>query len=209
MKKIIIALLSVIAFAVVILFLPTHIKDDHLVKKPDVQKFENKVKKKTLKKTNEQTIYLKQQTSVSCTLSSVAMVIRDLYKQNDNPNWMETTEETIKSTAWAPGAGLRWYFTYDGIEFARKALTGNKKEILTSLLKSHPEGIVIHDRDFPHAVLLTDYDQKNDIFYIGDPSPKVPKGRLQLVQGRVQGINQDEIINQFDAYWVVVSNVKN
>ncbi|MDF2535471.1 MAG: hypothetical protein K0R18_1630 [Bacillales bacterium] len=207
MKKIILVPLLAIAFAT-ILILPSQSNDDHLVKKPLVRKTEQEVKKKATKKTEEPSIYLKQQTAVTCTLSSVAMVIRELNKQNDDPNWMETTEETIESAAWASGAGLRWYFTYNGIEFARKALTGNKKEILISLLKSHPEGIVIHDRDFPHAVLLTDYDQKNDIFYIGDPSPKVPKGRLQLVKGRVEGVNQDEIINQFDAYWIIVSNIK-
>lgn len=208
MKKIIIVLLSVIAFVVVILLLLSHINDDHLVKKPNVKKSEQEVKKKTVNKTSQPTIYLKQQTAVSCTLSSVAMLLRDLYKQNNDPNWSETTEGSIEQTAWASGGGLRWYFTYNGIEFARKALTGNKKEVLISLLESHPEGIVIHDRDFPHAVLLTDYDPKADIFYIGDPSPKVPKGRLQLVQGRVQGMSQDEIINQFDAYWSIVSNVK-
>ncbi|MBR2549740.1 MAG: immunoglobulin domain-containing protein [Clostridiales bacterium] len=54
---------------------------------------------------------------------------------------------------------------------------GNTKRwMIQNLLAYHPEGVVVYDWDRPHAILVTDFT--DGIFYVADPNPACPRGRI-------------------------------
>ena len=64
-------------------------------------------------------IGLLQQTSVTCTLASSAMMMRARMYRSDNTLWSSITESSIQPVAWTNGQGLNgsWTYTIDGNTF--------------------------------------------------------------------------------------------
>jgi len=148
---------------------------------------------------NQNNVFLNQQGRSTCTLVSSAMMMRRAAILQGNSNWASITESSLKSSAWASGAGLKWSFSYAGISVGSAKLpTGNaNKNILINLLAQHPEGIVLHYKGAPHAVLLTDYT--DGTFYCSDPLPSRPTARIPL--SRAYKVT----IQNATRYWFVTS----
>lgn len=165
----------------------------------------------TVEQINNNDIFLKQNTSITCTLSSAAMMLRRTAICADYNDWSDITEDSISSEAWVEGVGLRWKFTANGISVDHGYFSAlNKKEQLINLLTSYPQGIVVYNSGSlgqSHAVFLCDYDAENDIFYAADPANSVKKGRIPLSETTMAGVTQTEKIKYFDAYWYVTSPV--
>lgn len=154
-------------------------------------------------------LFLQQTTSGMCTLSSTAMMLRARMYLSGNSDWDAITESAIRSDAWYEGVGLRYNFTYtrDGnsMTVSHNTISGISVSGLKSLLNSHPEGIVLHCYDIPHAVLVTDY--QGDTFYCADPAPTYSKTRRTLASsysGQMLG-SQSAVLGAADAYWYVSS----
>ena len=165
----------------------------------------------TLNDLNSKNVFLKQKTPVTCTLASAAMLMRRTAICSDYADWEYITEENIRETAWIDGLGLRWNFTCFNITIGHGYFSGtnNKNEIL-NLLESNPHGFVIYNTGSEgqsHAVLLCDYDEKNDIFYVADPASNAPEGRIPLSESTIVGETQDDQIENISAYWYIVSPV--
>ena len=121
--------------------------------------------------------YFKQSRGGTCTLASAAMMLRRRAYFDGLDGWVDVTENSIKSTAWA--GGLSHSFTYNAMHVGYATLPSGKAaktEALIRILQEHPEGIVLYDRSQPHAVLLTDYT--NGVFYCSDPANGVSAGRV-------------------------------
>ena len=148
---------------------------------------------------NQNNVFLNQQGRSTCTLVSSAMMMRRAAILQGNSNWASITESSLKSSAWASGAGLKWSFSYAGISVGSAKLpTGNaNKNILINLLAQHPEGIVLHYKGAPHAVLLTDYT--DGTFYCSDPLPSRPTARIPL--SRAYKVT----VQNATRYWFVTS----
>ncbi len=109
----------------------------------------------------------------TCTLASAAMMLRRRAYFDGRTDWVDVTENSVRSTAWSNG--LAHSFTYREMQVAYATLPSNNQEktqLLIQLLAQHPEGIVLYDRTQPHAVLLTDYT--NGVFYCSDPPGTSP-----------------------------------
>ena len=143
------------------------------------------------------TVYLKQSGSGTCTLCASAMMLRRAAVYDGNTQWKKMTESAVRKSAWLEGAGLRWSFSYAGMQVRHGELpggNGNKRKVV-NLLKQHPEGIVLYDRTVPHAVLLTDYTKGT--FYCADPATGIASGRIALQRAyRVQ-------LERATAYWYI------
>lgn len=159
---------------------------------------------------NADNVFLKQQTSITCTLASAAMLMRRTAICSEFDDWENITEENIRETAWIEGTGLRWYYTCYNITIGHgyfSAEVDNKEELL-DLLEKNPQGIVIYNggtKGQSHAVLLCDYNKKYDTFYVSDPAQGAPEGRIPLIESTIVGETQDEQIENLTAYWYVSS----
>ncbi len=164
----------------------------------------------TFAASDSQTIYVMQEGSGKCTLASAVMMVRQTAINNGEKNWQQITQSSLRSIAWIEGAGLRHSFTYNGITVSYKNLeveNDAKKAELISLLKKHPEGIEIYLRTVPHAVYLTRYDAKKDVFYCADPSISVSEIPVDesWLRTLTEDATQDDIIGAVDCYWFVSS----
>ncbi len=155
---------------------------------------------------NQPEVFIKQQPK-TCTLASAVMMVRRATILCDKTNWKKITEDSMRSTAWIEGTGLRWEFTYKGISVGHQDLPNkNKKTALIDLLAVHPEGIVAYNYGNSgqyHAVILTDY--ADGIFYCADPANGSPNGRVPLNSSTIKGKDQDAKIANFSYYWYVTS----
>ena len=124
------------------------------------------------------------------------MMLRRTAILRGDTNWKDITERKLRSTAWLEGAGLLNSFTYSNIKVKNAALDMTESRLI-SLLKDHPEGIVIHNPSTPHAVLLTDYT--DGIFYCADPANGIAKGRIKLTNSYTVRVNNAT------QYWYVSS----
>ena len=139
--------------------------------------------------------YFKQSRGGTCTLASAAMMLRRRAYFDGRTDWVDVTENSVRSTAWSNG--LAHSFTYREMQVAYATLPSNNQEktqLLIQLLAQHPEGIVLYDRTQPHAVLLTDYT--NGVFYCSDPAGNISSGRIPLTSSSVS-------IAQASCYWYV------
>ena len=92
---------------------------------------------------NDGNVFLKQPpNSVTCTLVSTTMMVRRKALLLNNTNWSSITPNTMESSAWIQGQGLRNSFYYAGIGVSCGYFSGDKINQLISLLSTHPEGIV-------------------------------------------------------------------
>jgi hypothetical protein len=158
----------------------------------------DKVKAATFDDINLDSLFVKQQDAVTCTLACSVMLLRRVAIMT-NSDWSSITEESIKSTAWSKG--LKGSFTYNGVTITSAQFGSNPEEELKKLLIDHPEGIIIYDKyptNTQHAILVTDYT--NDTFYCADPgtNPKIPRGRIPISSSNVKIANCEK-------YWYVSS----
>ena len=157
-------------------------------------------------------IYLKQpQGSKTCTLYATMMMLRRKAWLNNDKNWRDIIEKNVKPYAWdRQNDWLRGSFTYAGMTTLYVFLPDNveeKKKILISMLKDHPEGIMIYANEInpSHAVLLTDYTE--GVFYCADSDPGQKSGRILLTETLIAETcgsqDQDVVINSLKKYWYI------
>ena len=157
-------------------------------------------------------IYLKQpQGSKTCTLYATMMMLRRKAWLNNDKNWRDIREKNVKPYAWdRQNDWLRGSFTYAGMTTWYGFLPDNveeKKKILISMLKDHPEGIMIYANEInpSHAVLLTDYTE--GVFYCADSDPGQKSGRILLTETLIAETcgsqDQDVVINSLKKYWYI------
>lgn len=158
---------------------------------------------------NQPNVFLKQCTPVTCTLSSAAMMLRRTAIAAGDSDWEEITEENIRSVAWVDGLGLLWNFTAYNMTVGHGYFSGENTRLdLLDLLDSYPQGVLIYNggnNGQSHAVILTDYDEVTDTFYVADPSSAAPEGRIKLEDSTIVGETQNEQINNLTSYWYVAS----
>jgi hypothetical protein len=158
-------------------------------------------------------IYLTQDMSGTCTLSSSAMLLRSRLYLSGNDSWSSVTESGIRPTAWIEGVGLRWDWTYyigkSWMTVKHKSVTGMTVAELKAVLDAHPEGIVLYFRKVPHAVFLTDYE--GDTFYCADPAPNHKDGRKPLAAsypGSKYGTQANALANVTDYWYIAAYSVR-
>lgn len=142
--------------------------------------------------------YFKQSRGGTCTLASAAMMLRRRAYLDGLNDWVDVTENSVRSTAWS--GGLSHNFTYKSMQVGYGTLPASKAEktaTLIQLLAEHPEGIVLYDRSQPHAVLLTDYT--DGVFYCSDPAGNISAGRVPISKASVS-------ISSASCYWYIVSD---
>ena len=170
----------------------------------------NNVNAATFSQINENTMFFLQQSSVTCTLASAAMMVRRASRLNGSSNWNGVTENSMSSAAWTNN-GLKNSFSYNGINVSCAGGTStsnlsavwnncDKAGLFRSLLSQHPEGVVMYCKksrdinDNVHAILLTDYTDGS--FYCADPAKSA--SRIPLSNATVQ-------MNNAFKYWYVSS----
>lgn len=156
---------------------------------------------------NVSSVFLKQKTSITCTLSSAAMMLRRTAICADYSDWGNITEENIRSEGWIDGVGLRWSFSSFGMSVRHGYFSGSDNKLdMIDLLEKYPQGIVIYNGGNAgqnHAVFLCDYDEATDTFYVADPASYSLEGRIKLEDSTIVGDTQTEQINNLTAYWYV------
>ncbi|MBQ7033111.1 MAG: InlB B-repeat-containing protein [Clostridia bacterium] len=158
-------------------------------------------------------VFLKQSgEGGSCTLTSVTMLLRRKAYLDGNSYWSSIVKNAVRSTATLDGLSLRWDFTYAGMRVQNGSF-GNmnrtqKKDKLISLLRAHPEGILIYMYGtglVTHGILATDYDAASGTIYCSDPADGIAKGRIPLTRAYLTGNTQDDRIGNLCSYWYVSS----
>ena len=142
--------------------------------------------------------YFKQSRGGTCTLASAAMMLRRRAYLDGLTDWIDVTENSVKSSAWA--GGLSHSFNYKAMQVGYATLPSSnagKTQVLIELLAKHPEGIVLYDRRQPHAVLLTDYT--DGVFYCSDPAGSVSSGRVPISSASIS-------IAGASCYWYITSD---
>lgn len=155
-------------------------------------------------------LYLTQQSDVTCTLVSNAMMLRARTYLSNNSNWTAITESSLMPFGWINGAGQRSNYS---ATFGNCSYTVNQAYVngltvaqLQSILASHPEGVCIYVTSIPHAQWVTDIE--NGIVYSADSSAAVYFGRRplsQTLQGYYCGYNQNTVLANVTSYWYVSS----
>ena len=166
---------------------------------------------------NQDEVFIKQSVTGhgggTCTLASATMMLRRQAILMGRSDWDFITESAVRKVAWAPGLRLKFSFqgmnvsAYPGVNVNEMTLA-EKKSYFVSILKEHPEGIVIYRTDSSqwHAVLLTDYDETTDTFYCADPAPGALNGRIPLSESTIySGGTQDQKIASIDQIWYIAS----
>ncbi len=157
---------------------------------------------------NDAGVFLKQQTSTTCTLASATMMIRRRGILDRDAGWSSITENAVKKYAWA--GGLSFSFQYNGCHVTTYGLDSHqittlqaKKDYISKLLTDHPEGIVVYNHSKPHAVLMTDYDSSTDTFFCADPLGSGPTGRVPFSQCTIPGNGQDAKLKNINQVWYI------
>ena len=146
---------------------------------------------------NASSVFVKQQKSDTCTLASNVMLLRRTAMMRGDSDWSSITESACRPTMWVEDVGMYHNYTYKGITVSYQySISGSVTTALINALKEHPEGIVVYDYDYPHAILLTDYT--DGVFYCADPANNVPSGRIPVSKSLIS-------ISNVDTYWYVTS----
>lgn len=157
---------------------------------------------------NTDSVFLKQQTSITCTLASATMMLRRTAIIADFAEWAEITETGLMEVAWIEGVGLRWDFSYYGMTVGHGYYPSDsdKKLFMIDLLEKYPQGVVVYNtgkKGQNHAIFLCDYDASADIFYVADPASNIASGRIPLSESSIVGDTQADKIANLSAYWYV------
>lgn len=154
-------------------------------------------------------LYLTQQTDVTCTLCATTMMLRARAYLSNNTCWTSITESAVEPYGWLDGAGLRWSFQYsingNRMNVGHGSVNGMSLGTLQNLLNSHPEGIVLYCQGAPHAQYITDIE--NGVIYSADSSCTYYFGRRPITNtylGQLYG-SQANILANTTAYWYVSS----
>ena len=155
---------------------------------------------------NDPTVFIKQSQSDWCTWASVAMMMRRQAILDGNANWSSITDASIHYSG-----GLRNDFTSCGYHIFGKffsSYTNDNKSFLISMLKEHPEGIVCYmfssDESLTtHAVLVTDYNASEDVFYCADPYRTKAGKRIKITEAVLTGGTSDKIVSNFKKFWYI------
>ncbi|MGN0469774.1 MAG: SH3 domain-containing protein [Acutalibacteraceae bacterium] len=150
----------------------------------------------TFSDVNASSVFVKQQKSDTCTLASNVMLLRRTALMRGDSDWSSITESACRPTLWCEGVGMYHNYTYKNITVSYQYISGSVTTTLINALKEHPEGIVVYDYDYPHAILLTDYT--DGVFYCADPANNVPSGRIKASQALIS-------LSNVDTYWYVSS----
>ena len=155
-------------------------------------------------------LYLTQQTDVTCTLVSNAMMLRGRTYLSNNSNWTAITESSLEPFGWIENAGQRVNYsaTFGNCSFTvnQSFVNGLTLAQLQNILASHPEGVCIYVTSIPHAQWITDID--NGVVYSADSSCEAYFGRRPLAntyQGQCCGYNQNTVLSCVTSYWYVES----
>lgn len=155
-------------------------------------------------------LYLTQQSDVTCTLVSNAMMLRARTYLSNNSNWTAITEASLMPYGWINGAGQRSNYsaTFGNCSFTvnQAYVNGLTVAQLQGILDAHPEGVCIYVTSIPHAQWITDIE--NGIVYSGDSSCAAYFGRRPLsntYQGQCCGYNQNTVLARVTSYWYVSS----
>ncbi|MDR1299299.1 MAG: hypothetical protein LBJ84_03505 [Oscillospiraceae bacterium] len=126
-------------------------------------------------------VYLTQNTAVSCTLASMAMMLRRRALLDGRADWSSVTESSIKPTVWDKYGYANW-INNNVAGYATDSMETSNLQNVANLLKDHPEGIeayfYIKGTKKQHAVLITDY--RGGQFYCADPYSKYSGGEIPL-----------------------------
>lgn len=157
---------------------------------------------------NSDDVFLKQETSVTCTLSSAAMMMRRTAIIAGFSDWAEITEQSIRETAWIEGLGLRWDYTYFDMTVGHGYYPedSDHKLFMLDLLERYPQGVVVYNtgnQGQSHAVFLCDYNEAEDMFYVADPASSAGGGRIPLTESTILGETQEEQLANLSAFWYV------
>lgn len=155
-------------------------------------------------------VYCKQIGRGKCTLASATMMMRQKAKNEGSRTWTSISQQSIRSSAWIEGAGLRHSFSYAGMTVSYGNFTSsNKLAQVRAILAKHPEGFVIYERALPHAIFLTRYNSGTGTFYCADPALTASERTLSssylrhISRSKTQSAVQKDIINGLDSYWYV------
>ena len=154
-------------------------------------------------------LFLTQQTDVTCTLCATTMMLRARAYLSNNTCWTSITESAVEPYGWLNGAGLRWSFQYsingNRMNVGHGSVNGMSLGTLQNLLNSHPEGIVLYCQGAPHAQYITDIE--NGVIYSADSSCTYYFGRRPITNtylGQLYG-SQANILANTTAFWYVSS----
>ena len=161
---------------------------------------------------NDSSVFIKQANSSWCTWASVAMMMRRQAILDGNPYWDSITDSTIHYSG-----GLRNDFNSCGYRILGKHFancTSDNKSYLISMLKSHPEGVVCYmysdDGSLKtHAVLITDYNASEDMFYCADSANGYWGKRMKITEAYLTGGTSNQIVKNFKKIWYISSGTCN
>ena len=156
---------------------------------------------------NDDNVFLKQSGSGKCTLTSAVMMLRRRAIIDGNAQWETITESTLGSVAWISGTGVRYNYSYMGMDVSMTRYSdmsaAEKKAALLAMLDKHPEGVEIYDGGIPHAVLLTDYDAATDTFYCADPGTAAKRIKLSQSYNASKRGSQENVIANISQIWYI------
>lgn len=154
--------------------------------------------------TDDSALYLKQTDSGTCTLTAAAMLLRRAAAQSHRA-YADFTPDALRPTAWC-AAGLRFTFTYDSYTVSHSTFPSDAgPAVAQTLLRQHPEGLLLYNESVPHGILLLDYDAPTGRFYAADPSRRAPKGRIPLTDTVLPGDSDEAVLRGVSAYWYVAA----
>ena len=162
-------------------------------------------------------LYIKQAQSGWCTLASATMMVRAKFYLGGNDSWKSITQNSVYSSAWLPGSGLYFSWTYyygsSYVTVSHSTVNGMSTSTLKSILDKHPEGIVFYLYDYPHAIFVHDYsyDSSGSIVFYGSDTVSGYVGYRSIGStwlGKQYG-GQSALLSRVDAYWYISSsNIK-
>lgn len=148
---------------------------------------------------NAEEVFLKQTPyDVECTLVAVTNMLRRKAILNEDTNWSNITHDALRPSAWSSNSGLLNNFQYGHFSVSSEKFQStslqDKEAVILSLLSQHPEGIVVFRFGNPHAILITDYI--DGTYYVADPSPYYPSGRIPITSSSVA-------LDEVNKYWYI------
>ncbi len=157
----------------------------------------------TLAELNGPGMFFKQTVGGTCTLAANAMMVRRAARLNGYAKWADIGEDSLRSIAWIEGTGMCWNYSYAGITVGHCNVSSSTMEQFLAFLRQHPEGFVAYNKNKPHAVLITDYDERTSTIYCADPG--LSDKRMPLERSVLRTGNQSSTVKSFTAYWYVSS----
>ena len=156
---------------------------------------------------NDDNVFLKQSASGKCTLTSAVMMMRRRAIIDGNAQWETITESTLGSVAWISGTGVRYNYSYMGMDVSMTRYSdmsaAEKKAALLAMLDKHPEGVEIYDSGIPHAVRLTDNDAGPDTVFCADAGTDAKRIKLSQSYNATKRGSQENVIANISQIWYI------